>query len=60
MAPPTTDGAPTEEDYDVFLARIEDIGYDATGRLTVAETEAAMPPDVAATISDFDRLVGWR
>jgi type I restriction enzyme M protein len=38
--------APEAEDYEVFMARIDDIGYDATGRLNVPESEAPEPQEV--------------
>jgi type I restriction enzyme M protein len=50
---------PVEEDYAIFMARIDDIGYDATGRLTVPEDSAAAPPEVQDSIAEFDRQVGW-
>ncbi|MBD2340109.1 N-6 DNA methylase [Calothrix sp. FACHB-156] len=48
-----------DEDYEVYMARIDDIGYDATGRLSVSEEEAHFPSEVVETIADFDRLAGW-
>jgi type I restriction enzyme M protein len=49
-----------DEDYDVYMARIDDIGYDATGRLTVPEERAGFPPEVEETIADFNKMVGWQ
>ncbi len=46
-------------DYSVYMAQIEDIGYDATGRLTIAEDEAPTPPQVVETIQDFRERLGW-
>lgn len=51
---------PFEEDYEVYMARIDDIGYDATGRLRVTEDMAPNPPEVRETVADFGRLAGWR
>lgn len=51
---------PADEDYDVYMAQIDDIGYDATGRLTVPEERASFPPEVEETIADFNKLVGWQ
>ncbi len=48
-----------EEDYEVYMARIDNIGYDATGRLNVSENVAAFPPEVIETIDDFIGMVGW-
>lgn len=36
-----------EEDYNVYMARIDSIGYDATGRLNVSEDESHCPPDIS-------------
>lgn len=48
-----------KEDYEVFMARIDNIGYEATGRLSVSEDEAPEPPDVKETIADFAQRLGW-
>lgn len=48
-----------EEDYDVYMARIDSIGYDATGRLNVSEDELHCPPDISWTIMKFNELLGW-
>jgi len=50
---------PAIKDYSVFLALVEDIGYDATGRLTIPEEHASLPPQVAETIADFRKKLGW-
>jgi type I restriction enzyme M protein len=47
------------EDYEVYMARIDDIGYDATGRLSVSEDEAHEPPEVKETLADFAGRLGW-
>lgn len=52
--------APPDEDYQIYMARIDDIGYDATGRLTVAEHMSACPPDVQQTIEEFAEKMGWK
>ncbi len=49
-----------DEDYDIYMARIDDIVYDATGRPRVSEDRAPNPPEVQETVADFERLVGWR
>jgi type I restriction enzyme M protein len=49
-----------EDNYEVYMARINNIGYDATGRLTVPESEASLPPEVAETIEDFHSRLGWK
>jgi type I restriction enzyme M protein len=54
------DYANIEEDYQVYMARIDNIGYDATGRLSVPEAEAHAPPEVQETIADFDARLGWQ
>jgi type I restriction enzyme M protein len=46
-------------DYPVYMAQIEDIGYDANGRLTIVEDEASSPPQVVETIQDFRKRLGW-
>jgi type I restriction enzyme M protein len=45
--------------YNVYMARIDEIGYDATGRLQIMEHEAATPPEVKDVISDFETQLGW-
>jgi type I restriction enzyme M protein len=47
------------KEYQVFMALIEDIGYDAAGRLTISEAEASLPPQVAETIGEFQTKLGW-
>lgn len=51
--------APPDEDYSVYMARIDSIGYDATGRLSVSEDEAPAPPEVRETIRFFVEMAGW-
>jgi len=48
-----------DEDYKVYMARIDDIGYDATGRLSVSEDATHEPPEVRDTIDGFTRQLGW-
>lgn len=52
----------SEEDdgYQVYMARLEDIGYDATGRLTVSEADAHEPPEIKTTVTDFAERLGWQ
>jgi len=49
-----------EEDYEVYMAKIDSIGYDATGRPKVTEEEANFPLEVSETVSKFEELVGWQ
>jgi type I restriction enzyme M protein len=51
----------TEADqaYNVYMARIENIGYDANGRLTVTEEDASNPLEVREAVQDFSRKLGW-
>ena len=51
--------AEEDEDYEVYMARIDDIGYDATGRLNVSEEKAPLPPEVDESIAAFVELSGW-
>jgi len=48
-----------DEEYEVYMARIDDIGYDATGRLTVSEEHQSTPPEVQGVIDDFTKRLGW-
>ncbi len=48
-----------DENYKVYMARIDNIGYDAAGRIFVSEDEAHEPPEVKGTIKDFDKCLGW-
>ncbi|MEH2036953.1 hypothetical protein [Nostoc sp.] len=41
------------------MARIDDIGYDASGRLKVKEEEASFPYEVESTINKFHEKLGW-
>ncbi len=45
------------DDYKVFVAQIQDIGYDATGRLNVLESDAPLPPDVREGLDDFRKFL---
>lgn len=49
-----------DEDYDIYMARIDEIGYDVIGRLTVSEESADQPPEVKKTIESFTRRLGWK
>ena len=49
-----------DEDYDVYMARIDNIGYDANGRLGVPESQAHTPPQVRETVEDFATRSGWK
>lgn len=46
-------------EYPVYMAQVENIGYDANGRLKLSEEEAHHPPEVTHTIEDFTRQLGW-
>jgi type I restriction enzyme M protein len=48
-----------DHDYGIYMARINDIGYDAAGRISVSEDEAHEPPDVKETVIKFDERLGW-
>ena len=52
--------APPDEDYDVYMARIDNIGYDATGRLNVPESAAHTPPEVREAIANFIERCNWQ
>ena len=41
------------EDYEVYMAQVTDIGYDANGRLSVSEDESHEPLQVSEVILDF-------
>jgi type I restriction enzyme M protein len=47
-----------EEDYEVYMAQVNDIGYDANGRLTVTEDESHEPLQVREAILDFVKHSG--
>lgn len=51
--------AEADEDYEVYMALINDIGYDTTGRMSVSEDEAHEPPEVKETVVDFAERLGW-
>ncbi|MGL4503649.1 MAG: HsdM family class I SAM-dependent methyltransferase, partial [Planktothrix sp.] len=47
----------TEQDYEIYMARIDDIGYDASGRISVSEDEVKEPPEVREAITDLAGLL---
>jgi type I restriction enzyme M protein len=49
----------TGVDYQIYMAQVENIGYDATGRLSVTEEDAAAPPNVKDIVKDFGESLGW-
>lgn len=49
----------SNKDYPVFMALIEDIGYDAAGRLTISNEESSLPPQIVETIEEFKRNLDW-
>jgi type I restriction enzyme M protein len=48
-----------DEDYQIYMARIDDIGYDAAGRMSISEDKSHKPPQVQYTIIDFIQKLGW-
>jgi type I restriction enzyme M protein len=48
-----------DQDYQVYMARIDNIGYDAAGRMSVYEEEASEPPEVKECVSDFVNRLNW-
>lgn len=48
-----------DEDYQIYMARIDDIGYDAAGRMSISEDKSHEPPQVQETIIDFIQKLGW-
>ncbi|MFM6139238.1 MAG: hypothetical protein ACKPCP_34730, partial [Sphaerospermopsis kisseleviana] len=48
-----------DEDYQIYMGRIDDIGYDAAGRMSLSEDQAHEPPQVKETIIDFVQKLGW-
>ena len=50
--------ADDDEDYEVYMAQITDIGYDANGRLSVSEDESHEPLQVREAILDFVQRLG--
>jgi type I restriction enzyme M protein len=55
------DKVPTvpSEEYDVYMARIDNIGYDPANRATVPAEQQHNPPEVQETIADFSERAGW-
>ena len=45
--------AKEEEEEKVYMARIDDIGYDASGRSSIAENLINEPPEIKSVISEF-------
>jgi type I restriction enzyme M protein len=48
-----------DQDYSVYMARIDNIGYDVNGRLIVVEEDATNPSEVKESIRDFSLQLGW-
>ncbi|MBD1808104.1 N-6 DNA methylase [Microcoleus sp. FACHB-SPT15] len=48
-----------DEDYEVYMARIDDIGYDPTGRVSALTDEAHNSLDLKEAIADFSARLGW-
>ncbi|MEI6444623.1 MAG: N-6 DNA methylase [Nostocales cyanobacterium ELA583] len=47
-----------EQDDKIYMARIDDIGYDASGRISASEDEVNEPPEVRKAITDLAGLLG--
>ncbi|MFN9399015.1 MAG: N-6 DNA methylase, partial [Dolichospermum sp.] len=47
-----------EQDDKIYMARIDDIGYDTSGRISAAEDEVNEPPEVKKAITDLAELLG--
>lgn len=47
-----------EQDYEIYMARIDNIGYDASGRISASEDEVNEPPEVRKAITDLAGLLG--
>ncbi|MEA5620832.1 N-6 DNA methylase [Cronbergia sp. UHCC 0137] len=47
-----------DQDYKIYMARIDDIGYDASGRISVSENEVNEPQEVRKAITDLAGLLG--
>lgn len=47
-----------EQDDKIYMARIDDIGYDASGRISASEDEVNEPPEVKKAITDLAGLLG--
>jgi type I restriction enzyme M protein len=50
--------AKDDEDYEVYMAQVTDIGYDANGRLSVSEDESHEPLQVREVVLDFVQRLG--
>jgi type I restriction enzyme M protein len=46
-----------EKDYSIYMARVDDIGYDGTGRSTIAEELSALPPEIQEVIAKFNEQI---
>jgi type I restriction enzyme M protein len=47
------------DEYDVFMAKLGTIGYDATGRSNVPESDAPYPPEAQDMVRAFHEELGW-
>jgi type I restriction enzyme M protein len=47
-----------DRDYEIYMARIDDIGYDSSGRISVSEDEVNEPAEVREAITDLAGLLG--
>ena len=48
-----------DEEYEAYMAQIDDVGYDVNGRLSLTEEEAHEPPDIKEAIANFEKLMTW-
>ena len=46
-----------EKDYSIYMARVDDIEYDGTGRSTIAEELSALPPEIQEVIAKFNEQI---
>lgn len=48
-----------DEEYEAYMAQIDDVGYDVNGRLSLTEEESHEPPDIKEAIANFEKLMTW-
>ena len=48
----------TNQDYEICMVRIDDIGYDSSGRISASEDEVNEPSEVRKAIADLVGLLG--
>jgi type I restriction enzyme M protein len=47
-----------DRDYEIYMARIDNIGYDGAGRISTSEDEVNEPSEVREVITDLAELLG--